>query len=373
MIFFLREQCSLGSSGCSVDCNERCLCVGDGWIAKIGGAVADVIYLANIVLNCFTTTPSEGGKISCDRAKIFGAYFGSHFVIDALSLAPLFGLSAAATLASQPVERTCQLRLLRLLPMLRILRMADKWRSESSVVGGGLLILLVVMAVHLVACSYYWLATRDDRWPVSSADGNGEWLLVGDGRFLEKSTMRDGSIATDYMHSFYLAVSMVAGIAYGDMPLTSQVEKGFTVLVILLFYKLLLALVYSSLATIIAEFEATKVRHHEQLSDTIRHLRFRRLPPEVLARVAMYYDVLFSFSGRIDEIADILFINMKFKSLHSIAENVMSINRVSGGVDEIELLNLLPKPLRSDILTHQFRDLVAKVAQIPTTETEPTL
>jgi hypothetical protein len=127
--------------------------------------------------------------------------------------------------------------------------------------------------------------------------------------FLHDHFVQDSGLNA-YTNAFYMTLTILGGVPYGNMALHSGIEKGFTMILIGVGFKLLFAWVYRSLpvaccascshlgnkarvqfllrlcsllSVAVGEMNEHQIKHEEKLGETIGYLRFRKLPPQVSA------------------------------------------------------------------------------------------
>ncbi len=137
----------------------------------------------------------------------------------------------------------------------------------------------------------------------------------------------DLSPLDNYIRAAYWCVTTLTTIGYGDITPETNGQMLFTILV-----QLIGAGVYGyiigNLASLLTNVDVARSQHEEKVEQINTFMRYRNFPPELKERVGDYYDYLWSQRR---------------------------------GTDEAEILEELPRSLRTQIALHMNKELIEKV------------
>ncbi|MHC4070506.1 MAG: ion transporter [Planctomycetota bacterium] len=266
----------------------------------------DLLFIVDIVLNCFTTHRHLGVEIT-DRASCTRHYARRMMLVDILGTLPL-DLVAWILIGSGQFlggSLVLALRLLRLLRIVRLFVILRRWEAFSWSNPGALRVVKFVVSVlllmHWLACFWFYSAFASG-FPTDS------WAA--------RANIVDAESIAQYIRSLYWTITTMTTVGYGDITPTRTVEYVFSA-VIMLMGASLYAFIIGSVASLLSSIQAAKNSHWERIDTVTEFLRQRHVPSDIDAKVRNYYEYIWD----------------RYR-----------------GLDKNEMLNDLPGPLRLEIL-----------------------
>lgn len=193
--------------------------------------LVDASFLIDITLTFFTAY-EERGVLIVNRTQIAKNYLKSWFVIDVVTTIPFqllekldstsndLGVSDSKALRLARIPRLY--RLLRIFRLLRILKLMKKEANSSKSqmakaikLGNSIKEMLTIISTiiftnHLVACLWFFQA---------------KLLDFPDNCWVRKEDIIDEDASRQYLISFYWAFQTLLTIGYGDISVSSDIEK----------------------------------------------------------------------------------------------------------------------------------------------------
>jgi len=277
----------------------------------------DVLFLADIVLNCFTSFRQHGIEVLDQRACL-KRYSRTMLPIDLLSSLPLDLLAWMLIGNGQLMggSMVLTLRLLRLLRIVRLFVLFRRWEafswSNPAVLRGIKFLVSVFLLMHWLACAWFLTAFASD-FPVDS------WAVRAD-------IVAAGPM-DQYIRSLYWTITTMTTVGYGDITPARPVEYVFSALIMLTGASLF-AFIVGSIASLLSSIHADRNSHQERIDHVTHFLRQRNIPAELNSQVRNYYDYVWERNQ---------------------------------GLDNNGMLNDLPKPLRLEIMLHLASHIIETV------------
>jgi voltage-gated potassium channel len=276
----------------------------------------DGLFLIDLVLNFFTSYRAQGVSVT-DTRRTARRYFRSFFAMDLLGAIPfdcIFLLAASAS--PESMQAVLVLRLLRLVRVVRLLVILRRWgahiRVNTVYLRIGKFLLVVVLAIHCVACAWFAVAAIDG-FPSDS------WV--------EKAEISSADAPTQYVRSLYWTVVTMTTVGYGDITPGRNIEYVVAIIVVLLGASVY-AFVIANVASLLSNLDAAKAAYWNRIEGVHQYLRARHVPHELGNIVRDYYEYVWD----------------RFR-----------------GQNQNDLFRDLPSPLRLEILLYVTRDLIESV------------
>jgi len=277
----------------------------------------DLIFIADIFLNCRTTFRQHGVEVT-DRPTCTRHYARRLMLVDVLGSLPLdliawtlFGngqfLGGSLVLA---------LRLLRLLRIVRLFVILQRWEAFSWSNPGALrvvkFLVSILLLMHWLACIWFFSALSSG-FPVDS------WAA--------RASIVDSGPVAQYIRSIYWTITTMTTVGYGDITPARSVEYILAAIIMLMGASLY-AFIIGSIASLLSSIQAAKNSHWERIDSVTEFLRQRQVPAEIDAKVRNYYEYVWEHDR---------------------------------GMNKNDMLNDLPGPLRLEILLHLASNILKTV------------
>ena len=293
---------------------------------------ADCLFAIDIVLNFLTAYgDAKTKRIVVDPKKIARNYLKGFFFVDVIATFP-FGLvlSHPAIGLTNKVGKFGRLpkllkflRAAKLLKLMRLQQFISRLETEYNIHHGVArmvkVISLVFLVTHVVACFFYLIGLSG-----GNDDEDGGWIY--------REMYHDKPVASRYVASMYWAFSTLTTVGYGDISARTPQEQAFSMMMMLTGVSWY-AIIVSSMSSIMSTFDAQNKAIRDKMLSVNAFVRSAKLPLPLAQRVRSYFE--FRSSQRTFLMSD-----------HFNAD---------------ALLEELGSALRTDILLHLERDLIAKI------------
>ncbi len=279
--------------------------------------LVDLLFLADIVLNCFTSFRRHGVEI-LDRRACTDRYSRRMMPVDLLASLPLDLLAWLLIGNGQLMggSLVLALRLLRLLRIVRLFLILRRWEafswSNPGFLRGIKFLLSVLLLMHWLACAWFFTAFAS-AFPVDS------WAV--------RAGIVEAGPMDQYIRSLYWTITTMTTVGYGDITPARPMEYVFSSLIMLMGASLF-AFIVGGIASLLSSIQAARNSHLERIDSVTDFLRQRNVPTELNSQVRNYYDYLWD--------------------RHQ-------------GLDTNEMLNDLPRPLRLEIMLHLASNILETV------------
>ncbi|KAF7633972.1 Cyclic nucleotide-binding domain-containing protein [Meloidogyne graminicola] len=261
--------------------------------------IVDIFFIIDIIINFRTTYVNDNDEVVSDPGKIALHYFKGWFFIDAVAAVP-FDLLLVETDSDETTTLIGLLKTARLLRLVRVARKLDRYSEYGAAV---LLLLMATFALiaHWLACIWYAIGSTE------LPHKNITWLHQL-ARHLNEPYHRtkNGSITSGgpslksrYVTSLYFTLSTITSIGFGNVSATTDSEKIFTIIMMIL-GSLMYASVFGNVSAIIQRLYSGTARYHTEMSRLREFIRFHQIPNPLRQRLEEYFQHAWSYTNGID-------------------------------------------------------------------------
>ena len=290
------------------------------------------LFLIDVIFN-FNTSFQEEDRWVTSRAMIAGRYLQGWFWIDFPASVPIELLDYFAGAQSEQWGMLRFLRLFRLLRLLRLLKMGeyvadleDKFEVNLASLRIAQMLLKLIFLAHILACFWFYSAAL-----VGFDEGLTTWVSEYEGGYLI-----DTPPSVQYLTSIYWALTTLTTVGYGDIIPTSNVERSYTI-VSLLLGALVFGYMLSSIASLVAALDRQAAISEEKMDEIKEYMRWRKLPRDLSVRMRRYYENVYSGAAVFDEGAILggLTANMRLEVVRHVIKD--TIGRITVLVENLDL------------------------------------
>uniref|UniRef100_A0A914WXQ3 Cyclic nucleotide-binding domain-containing protein n=2 Tax=Plectus sambesii TaxID=2011161 RepID=A0A914WXQ3_9BILA len=191
------------------------------------------------------------------------------------------------------------LKTARLLRLVRVARKLDRYSEYGAAV---LLLLMATFALiaHWLACIWYAIGSAE------LPDKEYTWLHQLSRHLNEPYISTNGSIPVGgpslrsrYVTSLYFTLSTITSIGFGNVSATTDSEKIFTIIMMIL-GSLMYASVFGNVSAIIQRLYSGTARYHTEMSRLREFVRFHQIPNPLRQRLEEYFQHAWSYTNGID-------------------------------------------------------------------------
>ncbi|KJH43957.1 cyclic nucleotide-binding domain protein [Dictyocaulus viviparus] len=284
---------------------------------EIVDLIVDIMFIVDIIINFRTTYVNENDEVVSHPGKIAIHYFKGWFIIDMIAAVP-FDLLLVNTNSDETTTLIGLLKTARLLRLVRVARKLDRYSEYGAAV---LLLLMATFALiaHWLACIWYAIGSaelphkREITWL--------HQLFIKIRRYLnmrllvvielprhlnEPYLSTNGTVPTGgpslksrYVTSLYFTLSTITSIGFGNVSATTDSEKIFTIIMMIL-GSLMYASVFGNVSAIIQRLYSGTARYHTEMSRLREFIRFHQIPNPLRQRLEEYFQHAWSYTNGID-------------------------------------------------------------------------
>jgi hypothetical protein len=215
--------------------------------------VVDILFLLDILIIFNSAYFNEDFQMIMDRNEIAKDYLNSWFLIDLVAIIPFDRFIGSGGNNYNGLVRITRIgRMYKLLKLMRLFRTFKMVKEKNKIlhymqkylnIGVGMQRLIVfgilfVIITHIVAC--LWIIT-------ASFANNAE------GTWMEGDIYEMGS-SEKYLTSIYFTVTTITTVGYGDVSISTKMEKVFCV-TMMLFGVITFSYASGSLASILQSYD----------------------------------------------------------------------------------------------------------------------
>jgi len=291
----------------------------------------DIFFMVDVILN-FNTGFIEEEKFISSRTEIAKRYVSGWFWLDLLTSIPfdrIFGLGNSLHISqiSKILKIFRIARLLKLLKLLRLISTVSKWENNDSTTSRLRLLkflIAVLLSGHTAACFWVGIAklnrSRDQSFENYYGYDTSSWVV----RF--QNTWQTSEFEM-YLRALYWAFTTLATVGYGDITPLMPLEVGFTIFIELC-GTTMFGFIVGNISSMVTQDDERLQIIKEKMSTVTAFMTFRKLPPNIVARIKRHYE----YSWKRSQV---------FK--------------------EEEILRELPHPIRIDCSLFIHQDIIKKV------------
>jgi hypothetical protein len=248
--------------------------------------VIDIVFAVDTILQFFIPYEDEDGNTVTDNGMIAWNYLKGMFLVDLVAIIPYDLLADSNTDFVNKLSLLRVLRLLRLIKLLRIIRasrVANRWRNRlgaSNAISSLLRFLVMFLLVlHWSACLWFLAAKAT----ADANQGSLEHTWVGHAGLDQETT------ASKYLASIYYACTTATTVGYGDIRATTDVERGVS-LVVMLMGGGLYAFMVGSVQTILSSMDEAKQQFDADSDNLNLFMASVRLPHNLRVDIREFFD-----------------------------------------------------------------------------------
>ncbi|XP_013144635.1 PREDICTED: potassium voltage-gated channel subfamily H member 6-like [Papilio polytes] len=285
--------------------------------------IVDVTFIIDILINFRTTYVNAADEVESDPAKIAMHYLRGWFIIDLVAAIP-FDLLLFGTNTDETTTLIGLLKTARLLRLVRVARKIDRYSEYGTAV---LLLLMAtfVLFAHWLACIWYAIGN----WERPQLQAPIGWLdaLANDVQATYDNSTGP-SMRSRYITALYFTCTSLTSVGFGNVAPNTDMEKGFTIFVMLL-GSLMYASIFGNVSAIIQRLYSGTARYHTQILRVREFIRFHQIANPLRQRLEEYFQHAWSYTN---------------------------------GIDTSSVLKGFPECLQADICLHLNRNLLANCA-----------
>ncbi|GLI60371.1 hypothetical protein VaNZ11_002496, partial [Volvox africanus] len=237
-------------------------------ILHVVDLVATACLSVDVIVNLRTAYISPIGELVRDSRLIASRYIRGMFLLDVAAAIPF------NVILHKHDQVTPWLALLKLIPLLRLVRLMKGSGHVGSLLAMGRLIIFMLLVAHWACCFWHYLSEAIPEWP---------WM------FTVRCTACSASL--QYLMGFYSAFLLLLG----DKPDTHNNLERAVVTGLLFLGALLYAVVVGSMSLLVASMFAAASRHRQRAAMLDDALRYRGVNEDVRDQVGEYFAYLAQF------------------------------------------------------------------------------
>ncbi|KAK8385728.1 hypothetical protein O3P69_016481 [Scylla paramamosain] len=275
--------------------------------------IVDIMFMVDIIINFRTTYVNHNDEVVSHPGKIALHYLRGWFLIDVVAAIPfdlLLVTDSEPHTTASPAERefeeaddektTTLIGLLKTARLLRLVRVARKIDRYSEYGAAVLLLLMATFALiaHWLACIWYAIGNAE-RPGLPHKIGWLDHLANATRQYYYGNSTGGPTLRAKYVTALYFTFSSLTSVGFGNVAPNTDVEKIFTILVMLI-GSLMYASIFGNVSAIIQRLYAGTARYHTQFMRVKEFIRFHQIPNPLRQRLEEYFQHAWSYTNGID-------------------------------------------------------------------------
>ncbi|XP_042228993.1 potassium voltage-gated channel unc-103-like isoform X13 [Homarus americanus] len=276
--------------------------------------IVDIMFMVDIVINFRTTYVNHNDEVVSHPGKIALHYLRGWFLIDVVAAIPfdlLLVTDSEPHTATAPAERdleqeaddektTTLIGLLKTARLLRLVRVARKIDRYSEYGAAVLLLLMATFALiaHWLACIWYAIGNAE-RPGLPHKIGWLDHLANATRQYYYSNSTGGPTLRAKYVTALYFTFSSLTSVGFGNVAPNTDIEKIFTILVMLI-GSLMYASIFGNVSAIIQRLYAGTARYHTQFMRVKEFIRFHQIPNPLRQRLEEYFQHAWTYTNGID-------------------------------------------------------------------------
>uniref|UniRef100_A0A1I7UZ06 Cyclic nucleotide-binding domain-containing protein n=1 Tax=Caenorhabditis tropicalis TaxID=1561998 RepID=A0A1I7UZ06_9PELO len=221
------------------------------------------------------------------------------FMLPLISTLVIYGCILVKLLKAKTTTLIGLLKTARLLRLVRVARKLDRYSEYGAAV---LLLLMATFALiaHWLACIWYAIGSAE----LSQKEYT--WLHQLSRQVSQPYLTTNLSVITGgptlksrYVTSLYFTLSTITSIGFGNVSATTDSEKIFTIIMMIL-GSLMYASVFGNVSAIIQRLYSGTARYHTEMSRLREFIRFHQIPNPLRQRLEEYFQHAWAYTNGID-------------------------------------------------------------------------
>nr|XP_045625391.1 potassium voltage-gated channel unc-103-like isoform X2 [Procambarus clarkii] len=264
--------------------------------------IVDIMFMVDIVINFRTTYVNHNDEVVSHPGKIALHYLRGWFLIDVVAAIP-FDLLLVTDSKEQEADdekTTTLIGLLKTARLLRLVRVARKIDRYSEYGAAVLLLLMATFALiaHWLACIWYAIGNAE-RPGLPHKIGWLDHLANATRQYYYSNSTGGPTLRAKYVTALYFTFSSLTSVGFGNVAANTDVEKIFTILVMLI-GSLMYASIFGNVSAIIQRLYAGTARYHTQFMRVKEFIRFHQIPNPLRQRLEEYFQHAWTYTNGID-------------------------------------------------------------------------
>ncbi|XP_050719629.1 potassium voltage-gated channel unc-103-like isoform X22 [Eriocheir sinensis] len=276
--------------------------------------IVDIMFMVDIIINFRTTYVNHNDEVVSHPGKIALHYLRGWFLIDVVAAIPfdlLLVTDSEPHTTASPAERdfeqeaddektTTLIGLLKTARLLRLVRVARKIDRYSEYGAAVLLLLMATFALiaHWLACIWYAIGNAE-RPGLPHKIGWLDHLANATRQYYYSNSTGGPTLRAKYVTALYFTFSSLTSVGFGNVAPNTDVEKIFTILVMLI-GSLMYASIFGNVSAIIQRLYAGTARYHTQFMRVKEFIRFHQIPNPLRQRLEEYFQHAWTYTNGID-------------------------------------------------------------------------